>query len=443
MRDGRLCGSLLLLAWAIALASASQAAGQVVKHAPRPIGVATRARPGPIGGGFDLPNGWRITPAGARMADLNDLVLKLSPSPDGRVVAAVNSGYLPHGVSLIDARTHRLVQSIALKTTWLGAAWAADGRTLYVSGGNANGEKKETPSTAPIYALDYRHGRLVRDPAGDLVDPTLTKEQVWWAGLEFDARRNLLYAVNRGTSTDQPSAMVVFDAKTHVVVDRIPVGVTPYEVRLSADGRRLFVSNWADRTVSVIDAATRKPITTVPVGPNPNDMLATPDGRLFVVCSGDNSVAVIDTRTLRVIETLSTALHPGAPEGSTPDALAFDARRKLLFAANADNNDVAVIDVAERRHSEVEGFIPTGWYPSALAVAEGGRALYVGTSKGEAAYADPRGPGSPLASKRGGDESIKTLQRSTVERVSLTTLHRRLRPTPPAPTPTRPTPPSG
>ena len=394
---------------------------------PRPIGVATKALPGPIKGGFDLPNGWRITPAGKAVADLGDLVLKLAPSPDGRVIAVVNSGYLPHGVSLIDARTHKLIQSVPLKTTWLGLAWAADGKTLYVSGGNANGEKKEAATIAPVYALAYRNGRLQTQPDADLFDPTLAKNQIWWAGLELDARRDRLYAVNRGTSKDAPSSIVVFDPKTRAVRDRVTVGVTPYEVRLSADGRRLFVSNWADRTVSAIDAETLKPIKTIAVGPNPNDMLATPDGRLFVVCSGDNTVRVIDTRTLQVTETLSTALYPEAPEGSTPNALAYDAGRKLIYAANADNNDVAVIDVHDRARSTMLGFIPTGWYPSALAVSERGAALYVGAAKGEAAYPDPKGPDSPLASKRGGDESIKTLQHSAVERIPLAGLRGRLK----------------
>lgn len=410
---------------AFGLAIVGLASTAVAGPQPRAIGQPTTARPHAIPGGFDLPNGWRITPAGATVADLNDLILKLAPSPDGKVIAAINSGYLPHGVSLIDARTHRLIQTVPLKTTWLGLAWSADGKTLYVSGGNANGEKKEAGSIAPVYALDYRDGRLA--PGSGLNDPTLAKDQVWWAGLEIDPARGLLYAVNRGTLKDQPSAVVVFDTATGRVVDRLTVGVTPYEARLSHDGKRLFVSNWADRTVSVFDATSRKPLKTIAVGANPNDMLATPDGRLFVVCSGDNTVAVIDTATLSVIETLSTALYAGAPEGSTPNALAYDARRKRLYVANADNNDVAVVDVAERGHAEVEGFIPTGWYPSALAIAEDGAALYVGASKGQAAYPDPKGPESPLASRHGGDESIKTLQRSTVERIPLTGLERRLK----------------
>ena len=132
---------------------------------PRTIGEATTALPGPLsGGGFDLPNGWRITPAGRQVADLNDLVLKMVPSPDGKVIVASHSGYTPHGLSVIDLTTHKVVQEVPLKTTWLGLAWSADGKTLYVSGGNANGEKKEAASLAPINALGYANGRLDPTP---------------------------------------------------------------------------------------------------------------------------------------------------------------------------------------------------------------------------------------------------------------------------------------
>jgi YVTN family beta-propeller protein len=410
------------LATAVFVLAISAAAAQ----APRTIGEATRALPAPIPGGFDLPNGWRITPAGAVVADLNDLVLKLSPSPDGKTIVAVHSGYTPHGLSLIDAKTHAVVQELPLKTTWLGLAWSPDGRTLYASGGNANGEKKIAATVAPIYALSYRDGRLDPKPAAELTDPTLPKDKVWWSGVLADPKRPVLYAANRGGSAE-PTNVVAFDTRTGQVKARYPVGVNPYELALSPDGARLFVSNWADRTVSVIDLVRGVTIKTIPVGANPNDMLATPDGRLFVVSSGDNTVAVIDTRSLKTLETLSTALYPKAPEGSTPNALAYDPARRLLFAANADNNDVAVIDVRNRARSAVLGFIPAGWYPSALAVGEKGAALYVGATKGEAGHADLKGPGSPLASKPNGDETVKTLQRSSVERVPLALLKARLK----------------
>ena len=413
-----------LLTVALLVANPTQAAPAQAKA--RTIGEATTALPGPTpGGGFDLPNGWRITPAGPKIADLNDLVMKMIPSPDGRVIIAAHAGYLPHGLSVIDAKTHRLIQEVPLKTTWLGLAWSPDGHTLYVSGGNANGEKKIEASTAPIYALAYRNGRLNPKPIATFLDPTTPMNKTWWAGVLADPKRGLVYAANRGTSL-APTDVVAFDAKTGAIRSRVRVGVSPYELALTPDGKRLFVSNWGERTVGVIDADQMKVIKTIPVGFNPNDMILGPDGRLFVACSNENTVYVIDSRTLTVIEKISTALTPLAPEGSTPNALALDRKGGRLFVANADNNDVAVIDVRDMDHSEVEGFIPAGWYPSALALGEAGGALYIGATKGEEGHADLKGPGSPLASNWYGDETIKTLQKSSVERVPLAGLKTRL-----------------
>src|SRR5215469_8603305 len=119
----------------------------------RAIGEATTQNPKYIEGGFDLPNGWRITPAGKPIATIEDWVLNAVASPDGKIVVATHSGYQPHGIDVIDVKTRKLVQEIPLKTTWLGLAWSLDGHTLYVSGGNATGAKNIAGSMAPIYEL--------------------------------------------------------------------------------------------------------------------------------------------------------------------------------------------------------------------------------------------------------------------------------------------------
>jgi len=90
---------------------------------------------------------------------------------------AVNSGYLPHGLTVIDPVTRKVVQRIALKSTWLGMAWSPDGRTLYVSGGNANGEKREEATLAPVYAFAYHAGRLSDAPVATF-DPDLPRDRV-------------------------------------------------------------------------------------------------------------------------------------------------------------------------------------------------------------------------------------------------------------------------
>src|SRR5258708_408143 len=131
-------------------------------------GVAqTNRLPRPVPGGFDLPNGWRITPAGKAIVATEDMVLKMTAAPDGRVVIATHAGYNPHGLVVIDTRTHQAVQRIGLKSTWLGLAWSPDGKTLYASGGNANGSKVK-PTLAPVYEFSYANGRLSPAPTGQL-----------------------------------------------------------------------------------------------------------------------------------------------------------------------------------------------------------------------------------------------------------------------------------
>jgi YVTN family beta-propeller protein len=416
---------LLAVTGLIAAAGVAVAAPPQKLNRTRPIGEATTAEPGLLpNGGADLPNGWRITPAARSIADLNDLVLKMVPSPDGKVIVAGHGGYLPHGLSVIDARTHKLVQEVLLKTAWLGLSWSPDGHTLFVSGGNANGEKKIEASTGPIYALSYANGRFDPKPKAQFLD-TLPSDQTWWSGVLADPKRGVVWAANRGTSMTATD-VVQFDARTGAVKGRVRVGVSPYELVLTQDGKQLFVSNWGDKSVSVVDAASLKVIKTIPVGFNPNDMVLAADGRLFVACSNENTVYVIDARSLEVLETISISLYPKAPLGSTPNSLALDAKRRLLFVANADNNDIAVVDIKSRAHSNVLGFVPAGWYPSAITLGEAGQALYIGSSKGESGHPTLRGPTSPLVPKGEPAETIKTVQKSSVERLPLAGLKAKL-----------------
>jgi YVTN family beta-propeller protein len=375
--------------------------------------------PHAIPNGYELPNGWRITPLG-RSVQTEDMVLNVSMAPDRKAVVALHAGFNPHGLVVVDPRAEEAVQRIPLKSAWLGLAWHPNGKKVYVSGGNANGRK---PTRAPIYIFDYTDGKLSKEPAGTL-EETIDTSELFWSGLVHHHSKPLLFAANRGTGPGT-SNVVVFDTASGKLLQRIPVEVNPYALVLSDNGQTLYVSNWASSSVSVIDVNTLHVTGRISVGDNPNDMALSKDGRLFVSCANDNTVAVIDTKTRNVIKRISTALTPNSPEGSTPNALALDRDNQMLFVANADNNDVAVVRVAERAKSEVMGFIPVGWYPSALAIHAG--KLYVGNSKGMGSYSDIKGPGSPLASTRNGDESVKSLQKGSIEIIDLTQMKTNLR----------------
>src|SRR5882724_11174130 len=156
--------------------------------------IAAQQLPRAIPGGYELPNGWRLTPLG-RSVPTEDMVLNVSVSPDRKGVVALHSGFNPHGIVVVDTRSEEAAQRIPLKSAWLGLAWHPNGKKLYVSGGNANGR---TATRAPIYIFDYENGRLSDKPAGTL-EETVDTAELYWSGLAHHRTKPLLFAANRGT----------------------------------------------------------------------------------------------------------------------------------------------------------------------------------------------------------------------------------------------------
>ncbi|HBY58742.1 MAG TPA: hypothetical protein DEH78_02895, partial [Solibacterales bacterium] len=368
----------------------------------------------------ELPNGWRLSPAGKHVVT-PDYVLNVQPAPDRKAVIGVHAGFSPHGLVVLDPVTWEPVQRIAQKSAWYGMAWAPDGSRLFVAGGNGN--SRRNPTAAPVYGYGYQAGRLTEKPVVELAH-RLPLNEIYWSGLAHHPAKPILYAANRRTARMTPGEVVAFDTRSGERLAEIQVEIAPYALVIDASASRMFVSNWASKSVSVVDLGSHRVIATIAVGNNPNDMVLGPENRLFVACSNENSIYVIDTKQLRAIEVINTAMYRRAPVGSTPNSLALDPAGKFLFVANADNNNIGVVHVGEREESNVMGFIPTGWYPSAVSVSADGKSLYVGTSKGLGGYANVRGPNSPLAADANGEGrgSVKSLQRGSVSVIPLTGL---------------------
>ena len=167
--------------------------------------------------------------------------------------------------------------------------------------------------------------------------------------------------------------------------------VYPYGIVLLPVAKpKVYVSCWNEGTVAVLDPyKVEQPLARIPVGRHPTAMLLNPERtRLYVANSNDDTVSVIDTQTDREIERISVRLSETVPEGNSPEALALSGDD--LYVANAHSNSVAVVELSARsrgesaseqwERSKVRGFIPTGQYPSALAVV--GQTLFVGNGKG-------------------------------------------------------------
>jgi YVTN family beta-propeller protein len=174
--------------------------------------------------------------------------------------------------------------------------------------------------------------------------------------------------------------------------------IYPYAVTVLPNSTRgagkVFVSCWSAKSVAVVDPRDpRQPVTRIQLEGHPTAMLLNAAAsRLYVVNSGADSVSVIDTRSDKVVERINTKLAEQGLVGNSPEALALSDDQATLYVANSKSNSIAVVELSEtargtrpnpennEEHSKVKGFIPTGYYPSALAVV--GRTLFVGNGKG-------------------------------------------------------------
>jgi len=331
-----------------------------------------------------LPNGWRITPAGRHIKLPGDLPMKMIVTRDGKLIVNT-AGWHDHNVHILDLKSEKLEQTLDVGKNWDGMSLDPSTGSLFISSGGtpkkgyeADEEKlkrKLSPEVKamvgkPVLRMHYEGGRLsLQQPLSiEGVHP----DSYYISGVT--ARSGVLYVLEINSSKIYRLSGPNFAQQISA-----PTGPRPYAAELSPDGKTLAVSNWGGESVSLLDPATLNTRATIHTGSHPNEMVWLGD-RLFVANSGANSVSVIDDG--KVEETIKTSLDPQALVGSTPDALVISHDGKRLYVANADNNDVAVIDIAKKEDTKTLGFIPTGWYPTAIAISPDDKKLFIGTAKG-------------------------------------------------------------
>lgn len=345
--------------------------------------------PGPTDQGFVLPNGWRLTPAGQQII-LTDLPFNIRTTPDGKYALVATNGYNAHELTAIELATGKKISVETAPQSWFGLAADKEVSRLWWSGGG----------DAVIRSFAFTGGKLEPQNTYPIADKSTKSDDTlktgFRTGVYFDVETQTLFSLTsipKGGSKSLAYGYPSTDNNAGGSISRIAIGKQgadfsfrcgqrPYDVVKAKNGL-LYVSDWADRAVLAVDPDTLRTLNRIPVGDHPNQIVLHPkDSRLFVACASSNAVYVIDTTRGTVQETIYTALFPQSPEGSTPDALAIDSDGEYLYVANADNNCVAVIDVEEPRKSLIKGFIPTGWYPTALAVTPDDKKLLIGVGKG-------------------------------------------------------------
>jgi len=150
------------------------------------------------------------------------------------------------------------------------------------------------------------------------------------------------------------SLAIVDPVAGKVVVDVTEGGITGHEVAGSPDGKLAFVPIYGDsgvgrpgtdgRKIVVIDVAAGKVVGKIDFdhGVRPHCAVFGPDGMLYVTTELDQTVTIIDPKTLKIVGSIPT----GQPE-SHMLAISHDGRRG--YTANVGPGTVSVLDMKARK----------------------------------------------------------------------------------------------
>jgi YVTN family beta-propeller protein len=347
-------------------------------------------RVGPLaGGGFLLNSGWRLMPAGSQVP-LDTFPMSSALSPDGRYLLVLSGGYNPPSISVLDTAAAREISRVPIADGWLGLTFSAKGDRVYVGGG----------SRAAVFEFSFANGVL--QPARTFVvvpeEKRTNRDFIGDVAISPDGR--LIYAADL-----YHDSVVIINPQSGMVIEHVKTGRRPYRVLFHPDGKSFFVTSWTDGSLGQYQAETGNPITSLRLGPHPTDMVWR-DGknepaegepswvsRLFVSAANTNSVYTVGvsaSNELQVVENINLSMTPRQPLGMTPSALALASDGNRLYVVCSDANAVAVVDVSQDR-SDVLGFVPTGWYPTAARGLRDGR-LVVLNGRGGRSLPNPHGP---------------------------------------------------
>jgi DNA-binding beta-propeller fold protein YncE len=425
----------------------------------------------PDGAAISLPTSKTLTtPAPGRIGGTNSFPVSIAMSPDGRYAALLNDGYgtqdtlAMQSIAVLDLKTNQLADypderlgQEAHQSCFIGLVFGSDGKHLYASVGSVTdptGEKAaDTGNGIAVYS--FAEGKVAPERFIAIEPQPLAAEKKvaeelqktaagtaipYPAGLALvsaGGRDQLLVADNLSDNVvllDVTSGKVIqrFDLSTN---DLVPSSF-PYTVVVTRDGRRAWCSLWNASRVAELDLTNGKVVRWIklkepedPIAPgsHPTAMLLSRDEKtLYVALSNADEVAVVSTDTAQILALLNTAVRNQEFAGTYPNAFAQSSDGKRLFVADASLDAVAVFDTAKLNfgNSSTEtatvsalGFIPTDWYPSALAVH--GNDLLIATAKGQGTGPN-NGVGKTGYEKRHqGHPYIATLLRGSMARLNI------------------------
>jgi YVTN family beta-propeller protein len=270
----------------------------------------------------------------------------------------------PDTVTGFDAKSGRVVATIAVGKAPMGLAVPSGTNKLYVGNESSNSvsvisiPRREVVTTINIGSRPH-HMHASKDGTRvyvaefgtnkiaviDTMTDTLAAE--WATGPPTERTHapapthdgKILYAVN-----SVGSKLAALDARTGAIQWSMPTGANPSELMVARDGRTGYLSVRNEDRIDVIDLEAHRVVREVPVGDQPDTLQLSPDGVFLVVAlrATPAEVDVIDLKRAFAVTKVVLAARLAGHNW-------LSANGRYSFVSLDDPASVAVIDHRRQR----------------------------------------------------------------------------------------------
>jgi len=273
-------------------------------------------------------------------------------------------------VSMIDTRTGALLQTMQVGLQPVAVvADTATGRVFVTSEGDPL--NPNVGSTVSVLSADT--GLALSSVAVGKLGPQ--------DDIAVDEKSSRVFVANYGNRT-----VTMLDARDGTILHVVRTGSAPYAVAVLPHLRRAFVTNQGDGTVAVLDTHDASLLRTIRVGGNPSVVVADPGIDRIVVVSQwlggiHEAITIIDARRLKIVKTIVGGL-------AGLFAAAVDSHNHRVFFSASDADNVIILDV---RTGRLRSLVHVGRQPYSIAVdARTGRVFVINGNSESLSVLDAR-----------------------------------------------------
>ena len=152
-------------------------------------------------------------------------------------------------------------------------------------------------------------------------------------------------------SCGKDASVLVVDLKTFKLIEKVTgTGNNPDAILYDPFSKKVLTFNGSSSDATVIDAVTNKIITNIPLAGKPEFPQTDGKGKIYVNIEDQNSIAVIDITTMKVVNLWSIA------PGEEPSGLAYDSANQRLFSVCGNE----IMDYCRFKYRE-NNYIRTYW----------------------------------------------------------------------------------